>query len=63
MPRKPLEIELPCCDKCGNVGAMVSDSRRGVRFACTGPTKEPHSKTAMVPRKFREVLPESEAQS
>lgn len=57
---KPLEVKLPVCGRCGNIGAASSSGRKGPRFYCVGPTKAPHKKTAMEPHLFRQVLPESE---
>jgi hypothetical protein len=41
---------------------VLSSGKKGMKFACVGPTKDPHKKTSMELRLFREVVPEREEQ-
>ena len=53
---QPREVKLPCCEKCGNVSGQPGVHSYGPAYYCTGPAEEPHRKTKMRPRVFREVL-------
>lgn len=54
---KPLEVELPVCPTCLNIGKQPGQSP--MQFDCTGPAGAIHKRAKMSKRLFREVQDKS----
>lgn len=47
------EVELPVCPECGAVGKNLGGGQ--LTFSCNGGRENPHKRTKMISKRFREV--------
>ena len=51
---EPLEVELPVCPICKNIGKIAGKKR--LDWSCVGGVEDRHKQTKMKRRLFREVV-------
>lgn len=51
---KPREVSLQVCECCGLIGKRAYHEGTYNGY-CTGPIKEPHQRTRMIVKRFREI--------